>query len=64
MICRSEVERLEQEIMELRTKLRISESGAKGTEGVKGLCVRCGQREAVLPATYANQTHTIDKLTK
>ncbi len=65
---REEVEKSEQEIEELRAKLRVQDalSGVDQNSSVlaAGLCIRCGQNEAVLPSTIAGHKHTIDRITR
>ena len=66
--AREELKGYERETDDLRSKLRVQEAlqVALGNETVPlaaGLCLKCTTNEAVLPATFANQKKTIEKIT-
>ena len=70
VLCyRDELSRYEGELDQVQARLRMQESLAGADPAVAGLaaglCIRCGQNEAVLPPSVgATQKHSIDSLTK
>ena len=69
-VCRSENEKYEQQVCDLKARVRILET-CQGSADIDlvglaaGICVKCAQNEAVLPPSVAdNQKRSIEKLTR
>ena len=66
---REEAVKYEKEAETLKAQLRMQEAlsavtGQDPSMLSAGLCIRCSENEAVLPATFANKQATIDRITK